>query len=416
MSLLIKKVLLNNKEQDVLVEGNKISEIGLVKDTADKVIDGRGKAIMPGLVNGHTHAAMTLLRGYADDMPLKEWLEQKIWPVEAKMTSEDVYWGTKLACLEMIKSGTTFFNDMYWHLKGSAKAVEEMGLRASLSGVFIDLFDKKKAEEQIRENQKLFEESKTWSDRLNLTLGPHALYTVSEESLLWCKEFAEKNNLMIHFHLSENQKEVEDCVKKHGLRPVEYLDKIGFLGPNLVCAHAVWLNDNEVELLAKNNVKVIYNPISNKKLSSGVFNYEKLKKAGVMIGLGTDGCSSNNNLDMFEEMKVASLLQKINFGPTAMIASDVLSMATDGSIFGLDYGIREGALADFILIDLKKPFLVPNHNLTSNLVYAANGSCVDTTVVDGKVLMENRRVEGEEEILEKAGNVANDLINRGNER
>ncbi|MBW3000082.1 amidohydrolase [Candidatus Woesearchaeota archaeon] len=416
MSLMIKNVLLDGKQTDVYVEGNLIKEIGK-KLEADKTIDGKHKAIIPSFVNGHTHSAMTLLRGYADDMMLQEWLETKIWPLEAKLTVEDVYLGAKLACLEMIKSGTTFFNDMYWYFTGTARAVEESGIRAAVGAVFIDLFDSAKAEEQIKLNKKLFEESKKYSDRVIFSLGPHAIYTVSKESLLWAKEFAEKNNLLIHIHVSETEQEVSGCLKKHNLRPVEFLDSFGFLGENVIACHSVWLNDKEIKLFAKNNVQVVHNPISNMKLAvGGAMPYDKLKNAGINISLGTDGCASNNNLDMFESMKFASLLHKMSSNQqTIAPANEIFQMATSNGAkaFGLNAGkIAEGKLADFLLIDLKKVHMSPLHNLVSNLVYATNSSCVDTTVCDGKVLMENRKVPHEEEIIEKAKEAALDLIKR----
>jgi 5-methylthioadenosine/S-adenosylhomocysteine deaminase len=416
MSLLIKNVLLDGKETDVYVEGNLIKEIGK-KLEADKTIDGKHKAIIPSFVNGHTHSAMTLLRGYADDMMLQEWLETKIWPLEAKLTVEDVYLGAKLACLEMIKSGTTFFNDMYWYFTGTARAVEESGIRAAVGAVFIDLFDSAKAGEQIKLNKKLFEESKKYSDRVTFSLGPHAIYTVSKESLLWAKEFAEKNNLLIHIHVSETEDEVSGCLKKYNLRPVEFLDSFGFLGENVIACHSVWLNDKEIKLFAKNNVQVVHNPTSNMKLAvGGAMPYDKLKNAGINISLGTDGCASNNNLDMFESMKFASLLHKMSSNQqTIAPANEIFQMATSNGAkaFGLNAGkIAEGKLADFLLIDLKKVHMSPLHNLISNLVYATNSSCVDTTVCDGKVLMENRNIPHEEEIIEKAKEAALDLVKR----
>jgi 5-methylthioadenosine/S-adenosylhomocysteine deaminase len=307
MSILIKNVLLNNKKTDIFIKGNKIEKIQEnIFEKADTIIDGKNKAVIPSFINSHSHSAMTLFRGFADDIFLQEWLETKIWPKEAKLTEEDVYWGVKLACLEMIKSGTTFFNDMYWHPRGTAKAVEEMGIRTAVSSVFIDLFDGQKAKEQMQENQKLFQEIKKYSNRIMFALGPHSIYTVSKKSLKWIKQFADKNNLLIHIHLSETEKEVEDCIKQHGKRPVEYLDEMGFLGKNIIAAHVIWINDKEIDLLKKHNVKIVYNPTSNMKLSSGVMPYEKMKKAGLKIALGTDGCASNNNLDMLEEMKFAS--------------------------------------------------------------------------------------------------------------
>ncbi len=422
MSVLIKNVLVGGKERNIYIAGNlieAISEAGGIKEKVEEaefVIDGKGKAAIPGLFNAHTHAAMTLLRGYGDDMPLHEWLSTKIWPVEARMTEEDVYWGTKLACLEMIKSGTIFFNDMYWHWEGSARAVAESGIRAALSAVFIDGFDEAKPKEQIRRNEALYEASKKLPDRIIFALGPHAIYTVSEESLYWVKEFSERNDLLVHIHLSETGEEVEECIKRYGMRPVEFLEGIGFLSSRTIACHCVHLSGKEMELLKKNDVKIVHNPVSNMKLAAGRMLYEGLKKAGLYsnIALGTDGCASNNNLDMFEEMKIASLVHKAFSGdPTSMPAEEAFELATRNAakMFRLDSGVIEaGRLADVVLLDLKKVELVPNHNLTSNIVYSANGSCVDTVICDGRILMDGRKVEGEEEIKDKASEVAYELV------
>ncbi len=423
MSILIKNVLLEGKERNIYIEGNQIeaiSEAGSTKE-AEFVIEGRDKAAIPGLFNAHTHAAMTLLRGYADDMPLQEWLETKIWPVEARLTEDDVYWGTKLACLEMIKTGTTFFNDMYWHWSGSSRAVAETGIRAALSAVFIDGFNMEKSKEQISRNKALYEASKKLPTRIIFALGPHAIYTVSEESLCWTRDFAEKHDLLVHIHLSETADEVEGCIKRYGMRPVEFLDSIDFLSPRTIACHCVHMNRKETELLKKYDVKIVHNPASNMKLAAGRRPYEELKEQGLYsnIALGTDGCASNNNLDMFEEMKIASLLHKAFSGdPTSMPAKEAFELATVNAakMFRLNSGvIEEGKLADVVLLDLKKVELVPNHNLISNIVYSANGSCVDTVICDGKILMEGRKVEGEEEIKEKVNEVAHELV-KGGER
>ena len=449
MSILIKNVLLGGRgagrERDIFIEGNLIEEVseagagGLKEREAEFVLDGRGKAAIPGLFNAHTHAAMTLFRGYADDLPLQEWLETKIWPAEARLTEEDVYWGTRLACLEMIKSGTTFFNDMYWHWRGSARAVAESGMRAALSAVFIDGFDETRAREQQKRNEALYRESKKFPERIIFALGPHAIYTVSEESLCWVRDFSEKHDLLVHIHLSETAGEVEECVKRcgggeggggrgglggrggrGGKRPVEFLDGLGFLSPRTVACHCVHLSRREVELLKKNEVKIVHSPASNMKLSAGRLPYEELKRAGLYenIALGTDGCASNNNLDLFEEMKIASLFQKAFGSPTSLPAEEAFGLATRNAarMFRLNAGaVEEGRLADVALLDLKKAELVPSHNLISNIVYAANGSCVDTLICDGRILMKGGKVEGEEEVKEKAGEVARELVRRREE-
>lgn len=416
MSILIKDVLLNGKETSIYIEGNRISEIG-AKIEADFVIDGTDKAIFPGLVNTHTHSAMTLLRSYSDDLRLQEWLEGNIWPLEAKLTEDDVYWGSKLACLEMIKTGTTCFNDMYWFMKGTARAVEEMGLRAVLAEAFIDLFKEEMAEEMKKKTMDFVKHVRGMNnERITPALGPHAIYTVSRESLEWIREFSDRENLQIHFHLAETERENEDCKRMYGKRPVEFLEDIGFLSHRLIAAHSIWLKEKEIKTLRENGVKISHNPTSNLKLASGVMPYSLMRNSGISVSLGTDGCASNNNLDMFEEMKIAAITQKgFTKDPTVMPAREVLKIATinGGKALGLNVGeIKEGYLADIILIDLKRPELTPRHDLISNLVYSANGSCVDTTICNGEILMQNRRVNGEESILRKAQSVAEDLINR----
>lgn len=407
MSILIKKVRLYGEPVDVLIKGNRFDSIGVdVDSSADVVIDGTGKAILPSFHNAHTHASMTLLRGYADDMELHAWLSDHIWPFEARLTEDDIYWGAKLACLEMIKSGTTFFADMYWHWKGTARAVEEMGLRAALSAAFFDFEDPVRAEGMKRQVMDLHEFSRGCSNRIRFILGPHAVYTVSEDSLRWLGDYAARHDLLVHTHLSETRKEVEDCLAKTGRRPVHYLHDLGLLGPRLSLAHAIWMDDEELDLLARHGVGVVHCPVSNMKLASGQFRYAAMRAHGVDVALGTDGCSSNNNLDMVEEMKFASLLAKVSaMDPTLFPAQEVLDAATTAGahMYGLDSGrIVTGMLADCILVDLNHVSMVPGHNLASNLVYSAGGACVDTTICDGRVLMQGGRVEGEGEILAQA--------------
>ncbi|HAW49427.1 TPA: chlorohydrolase [bacterium] len=415
MSILIKDVLLDDEEEtDIYIEGNQIKKIGQSLDVvAEKTIDGKGKFAIPPFINGHTHSAMTLLRGYADDMPLMEWLSEKIWPLETKMTEEDIYWGAKLACLEMIRSGITVFNDMYWHFHGTSRAVEEMGIRALVSAVFIDFFDKTKANEQIELNERLFEETKSYSNRITFCLGPHSIYTVSEESLRWVKNFSNRNDVFIHIHISETQNELKECIKRYRLRPIEYLKRIGFLSDKIIACHCVWLDQEEMEILKNYNIQCVFNPISNMKLSSGkIFPYPRLIERGIGIILGTDGPSSNNSLNMFETMKIASLLIKHDTkDPTSLPAKEVFNLATNKA-FGINTGIEEGNLADIVLLELNRPELTPSHNVISNIVYSGNPSCVSTVICDGKILMEDGYIEGEDEIMERAKEQALSLIRR----
>jgi len=418
MSILIKKVQLNNSICDIFIEGNTIKKIGVGLDLlADKVIDGSKKAAVPGMTNGHTHAAMTLMRGYADDMPLMPWLEKKIWPLEAKITNDDVYWGAKLACLEMIKSGTTLMVDMYHRFPFTAKAVDEMGIRGMLTHAGFDFNQRELSEIYKSDIEQFFNSMPSYSDRIKFAMGPHAIYSVSTQLLKWIRDFASNNHLRIQTHLSETHYEVENAKKVFGMRPVEYLKSIGFLGPDVSFAHGIYLSDDEIKILADYGCQVVHNPASNMKLSSGAkFRYADLKNAGVPISIGTDGTSSGNNLDMYEAMKLASLLGKVAWNdPTIWKAEDTFAIATEvaETLTGFKTGkIEEGFLADVCLVDLNRPEMTPNFNLISNLVYSASGNVVDTVICDGKVLMENRYVPGEEEIIEKAGKAAFNLVNR----
>ena len=418
MSILIKNVLHQDKLTDVLIEGNRIARIasGISAPAGAEVLDGTDKAIIPGFINTHTHASMTLFRGYGDDLPLMTWLEDYIWPVEAQMTAHDVYVGARLACLEMLRSGTTCFLDMYMHPLETAKAVEEMGLRAHLSYTLFDQGNAERAELDRKRSYEYFDRFEEFSDRITFTLGPHAIYTVSGEQLQFCHQFAQEHNVKIHLHLSETKGEIDECVRLHGLTPVRYLEKLGILSEHLVLAHVVWIDDEEMDLLAKYNVSVVHNPASNLKLASGyAFKYEEMKRRGIRIGIGTDGCSSSNNLDMVVAMKLASFLGKgWRFDSTACKADDIFASATSvgADILGIPAGrVKEGALADVCLVDLNTPELVPLNSLTSNLVYATSGSsCVDTVIVDGRILMRDKYVPGQEAIIAEAREVARRLF------
>lgn len=415
MSLLLKSIILDGQKRDIFIEGNKIKKIASnLNLKADEKIDAKGeKAVLPGLVNCHTHAAMVLFRGLGDDLPLKDWLEKKIWPLEAKLTKEDIYWGVKLACLEMIRSGTTCFNDMYWLEEASVEATEEMGLRAKIGLTLLD-FLRVGSKENVENYWDIFKKRKFKT--VTFSIAPHAVYTVAKENLIWAKNFARKNNLTLHLHLSETEKEVKNCLKKYKMRPVEFLAKIGFLGENCVLAHAVWLSDKEIKILAKKNSSVVYNPCSNMKLASGIFPYQKMKKAGVNITLGTDGVASNNNFDMFEEMKIGSLLAKIKeMDPTAAPAKEIFQAVAKNGAKALKINsgeIKEGKLADIILIDLNKIYLQPGHHLISDVVFAASGDCVSDTICNGKILMRDRKIKGEEEIIKQAAKRAKNLISK----
>lgn len=418
-SVLIKNVLHEGEQVDVLIENNRFSSIAAsINHAADLEIDGTDKAILPPFYNCHTHSAMTLLRGYADDLELFTWLNEYIWPMEAKLQAEDIYVGAKLACLEMIKSGTVFFADMYWHHNEIVKAVEEMGLRASLGAVILDTADPSWAEAQRLDAEKFFARD-DMSDRIIPSICPHAIYTVTAKGLGWCHEMQEKYGAYLQVHLSETAKEVEECRQEHSCSPVEYLERLGILNDKTVASHGVHLSPEDRSILAKRGVKVVHNPVSNMKLTSGAFDYRAMVADGVQICLGTDGCSSNNNLDMAEEAKIAALLAKHGTGdPSVLSAEKAFELATvaGAKAFGLDGGvIEEGKLADCMLVNLKDHRLVPNHNLISNLIYSADSTCIDTVICDGKVLMRDRIVADEEKIVAEAAVCCERLVNNKGE-
>lgn len=393
-TLLLKNVLLDGALTHVLIEGCRFKQIGAAPDTpADEVMDAAGMALLPPFYNTHTHAAMSLLRGYADDMPLQRWLADYIWPYENKMTPADIREGSRLAVREMIRTGTVFFCDMYFEIEETIRVVQEYGLRAAIGVTFVDAHSKSQQAEKL-------DMLRSWADPtgglITLTVAPHAVYTVSPDLLARCAETARELGLKLHIHVSETRKEVDDCVREHGMTPVRYLDSLGVLCDNVIAAHVVHVDEEEAAILAARGVTVAHCPCSNMKLASGIFPYKLLHGAGCRITLGTDGDSSNNNLDMREEMKFAALLAKSSSGdPETMPASEALAVATrnGAAAFGIDAGvIAEGKLADALLVRLDDPRMQPLHNLVSNWVYAAGSSCIDTVICNGRIIMKHREL------------------------
>lgn len=419
-SILIKNALILSpntnfkNKQSILIKDNLIAEISsqIDESNASKIIDATGKIVIPGLINTHTHLSMTLFRGLADDLSLDSWLNDHIWPMEANLNGDFCYIGALLGAVELIKSGTTTFSDMYFYMEDVARAIDEAGIRAVLSYGMIDFGDEEKRKNEIKANLELFEACDGMADgRIKVFFGPHSPYTASEELLIKVRELADEYNMGIHIHVSETQKEIEDVSSQKGLRPFEYLDKIGFLGPDVVAAHSVWLSDNEIEIIKKNNVKISHNPCSNMKLASGVAPVSKLIENDICVSIGTDGASSNNNLDLIEELKTASLLQKVStLDPKVLNSDEAIAMGTikGAEALGLESeigSIEVGKKADIVLIDTNSANMVPDSSsLSSNIIYSANGSNVDTTICDGKILMENKKlvVLDEEEIYKKA--------------
>jgi len=422
--VLIRNVRIGKEYQEIFLDGTGlIGEIGPDlkrhrNGDAEFIIDGNGAIALPGLVNTHTHAAMSLLRGYADDMVLQEWLTQKIWPLEAHLTGDDVYWGTRLACLEMVRSGTVSFNDMYFFMEDAARAVDESGIRAVLSHGFIDLGNAEKREAECRATEKLVAHVRSLNNlRIRGAVGPHAQYTVSDEGLRWCADFAKEQGIGIHIHVCETEKEISDCVADRGKRPVAILDACGILTARTVAAHCCWLDAAECRLFAKRGVHVSHNPTSNMKLATGrAMPYPDLRAAGANVTLGTDGCSSNNNLDMLEAAKTATLLQKFSWNdPTVLPAGDAIFMATAAGARALGCGdgrLAAGSPADIILVSTQPACNTPLHNPVSNIVYACNGSAVDTVICNGRFLMSERDVPGEGEIRAGAAKAAASLVAR----
>ncbi len=416
-SLLIKGAILDTQMKDILIKGNIIHKIAdRIDEQADEIIDGKGKVVTPSLVNMHTHSAMTLVRGYVEDVLFHKWIS-KVWDIESHMDEEMLYWGTKLACLEMIKTGTTCFTDQYWNIERTHLAVEESGLRALMTYVFLDNGDADKIHSQRDECQNMYELSRKWDERVHFGVSIHAHYTVCDENIFWVKDFARDHHLLINTHISETQRENVEHYDKYGMSPVQRLDRMGLLSDNLIAAHCVWIDEDDIITLGRRKVNVVHNVNSNLKLASGYkFKYEELRDAGANVCVGTDGCASSNNLDILEAMKTAAILQKAwRRNPSALPLNELMDMATVNgtSALRLNAGkVKEGMLADLLLIDTNSPAFVPNYNFISNLVYSANSSCVDTTICDGKVLMQGRKVKGEEEILKMADKEAQRLVSK----
>ncbi|MEM4389582.1 MAG: amidohydrolase [Candidatus Micrarchaeia archaeon] len=428
MSILVKNasfILTQNprrellRDTDVFVDGNVIAGIGRnLRERAEFVIDGKGKLLLPGLINTHTHLAMTLMRGYADDMPLQPWLEEKIWPLERGLKPSHVFAGSLLGCAELIRSGTTAFADMYFFMDESARAVEKAGLRANLSYGMIDLGNAEKRERELKEGERF---ARAWKGkaggRIQTSLGPHAPYSCSKELLERAAELADKLDVRLQIHLSETRKEVFDLMKKTGKRPPAYLDSLGLLSPRVIAAHCCWLTKQEAKLLAQRGVSVSHCPVSNMKLAGGgVTPVAELVASGANLSLGTDGACSNNSLSMLETMKFAALLHKFaRWDATVAGAQEVLDWATLGGAkaLGINAGsIEKGRLADFVLLELRAPNLSPLHNPVSHVVYAANPSNITDVIVDGRPVLLERAIQSfdEEKAVEDAQKAAAELV------
>jgi 5-methylthioadenosine/S-adenosylhomocysteine deaminase len=383
------------KDADIAIQGNKISQITKIKTDFEfqKIIDARNMLAMPGLINAHTHLSMILFRNYADDMPLFEWLTKKIWPLEEKLTAEVVYRGSILGIAELIKSGVTGFLDMYFFADETIKAALKTGVRAYIARGLTN--EEEGKEVQLNETRRLFKEYHNKDGRVKIFAGPHAPYTCSPRYLEKVIELSKELDIGIHIHLAETRKELDESTQKWGKTPIKHVYDLGLFKRPTIAAHCVHVNDEDIQILAKSKVSVAYNPTSNLKLASGFAPVEKMQNEGVNVALGTDGASSNNNLNMFEEIHLASIVNKcVNYDAVSVPAETAIKMATINGAKALGIQDELGSLevgkkADIILIDLRKPHFVPLNNPLSAMCYAAQSSDVHTVIVDGKILMEN---------------------------
>ena len=410
--LLLKNVVHGNKSCDILIENGIFSQIApeIVPPENCRIINGNGTlAVSPAFYNTHTHAAMTLLRSYADDMKLFKWLERYIWPVEAKLTPEDIYIGSKLAILEMIRTGTVFFNDMYWYPMETIHAAKEMKMRAAVGMLFLsgsehdrDLKNRD-INRELENNRKEIEAD----GKIFLTLAPHAIYSVDKNKLLEAADKAHRENYYIHIHLAETREEFKNCLQEHHMTPAEYLDSLGVLTEKTILAHSLFLSPSDIELIKARGAHISHNPCSNMKLGSGSFHYQEVvEKHNCPITIGTDGASSNNNLSILEEMKFAALSAKRQaHDPEVGKDIDIFRAATrNGALaFGIDGGeIAVGRVADCLLVDLEHPLMMADYNFISNMVYSADSSCIDSVICGGEILMLHKFIEDEKEILQAA--------------
>ncbi|HEY9063207.1 MAG TPA: amidohydrolase [Pseudobacteroides sp.] len=365
---------------------------------ARKIIDGKNRLVMPGLINTHTHCGMTIMRNFANDLPLHTWLFDNIFPVEARLKGEDIYWGTMLGIAEMIKTGTTMFSDMYLDMDEVAKAVESSGIRAnlSISPIKLNSGDNK----IIDETDKVCEFYKNWNNnadrRITVSLEVHSTYLFSREWLEKSAYIAKKLGIGIQIHIQETKRELAESIEKYGITPLDLCLQTGILDAPVIAAHCVYLNDNDMDILKAKNVSVAHNPTSNLKLGSGIAPIPGLIERGINVSIGTDGAASNNNLNMFEEMHIAALLHKGYYNdPGVVSAREAITMATSNGaeangLNGITGAVKKGMKADLIIIDMNKPHLCPVNDPVSALVYSVQGSDVETTIINGRIVMENR--------------------------
>lgn len=403
MTMLIKNVGLYRggkveEGKNILIEGTRIRSFpeDVEGISSDEVIDGKGMLALPGLINTHTHVAMTLFRSYADDLALMDWLQNMIWPAEAHLDDDIVYWGSMLAFAEMIRGGTTAFCDMYMFMESCAKAAEKAGIRGNIARGLAGVTPN--GERALEENIRLYQDWNNACDgRIRIMLGPHAPYTCPPEYLKKVRDASEKYGIPIHIHLAETKGEVETCIEKFGITPIALMNQIGLFDRPTLAAHCVHVNEEDIQIMAEKHVCVAHNPGSNLKLASGIAPVPKMRSAGITVGLGTDGASSNNKLDMFAEMRLAALIHKAAaLDPFAVKADEAMQMGTAEGAKCLGYddlgALDEGKLADIILIDRSGYHWKPRFNSISLAVYAGNSMDVDTVIVNGRLLMRGKEL------------------------
>ncbi len=375
----------------------------------DKIIDASNKIVLPGLINCHTHLGMSIFRATNDNLTLQDWLHKKIWPIESLMTDEDIYYTTLLSCLEMIKTGTTTSNDMYFGINGSLKAIKETKIRSVFSRFLIGNMDPSSLE-KIEEFRNLVIENQG-NDLLTFTVTPHSLYTCNQEYLEKCQEIASEFNLPIHIHYCENLSEVEEIKKNYHKLPAEVLQELGYFKQKLILAHGTFISEEEQELLSKFDVSIVTNPVSNLNLGCGIADLVSYQKNGINVCLGTDGQGSGNNLNMFYHMSLVDQLQKAKYqDPTVMQSYDVLKMATinGAKALNLDHkigSIEEGKKADLVILDLNSTEIYPTIDLINQVVHNVESNNVDTTIINGQILMKNHQFSFEIDESELVKNI-----------
>lgn len=394
---------------DIEIEDGKIKTIGKSIEIGEnsKVIDGTGKIVMPGMVNTHAHVPMSIFRETVDGFNLQEWLTQKIWPMEDKLTKEDIYYASYLSFIEMIKTGTTTINDMYFGTDEIIKAAVDCGVRLQTTRTLMDAGNQKLGDERLKELEELVKKYKDYNELITLNVGIHGLYTSSREYVRKCISFARENGFLVHMHFCENTKEVQDIIDSYNEEPVDVLEK-EFADLKIVLAHAVKLNEEEIKKLARNkNISISHCPVSNLKLGCGIADVSRMIEEGINVTIGTDGQGSGSNLDLFEAMKFSALLQKgIKEDAKKFVAYEVLKMATinGAKALGLDKktgSITCGKMADLIILNLDTVVANPVNDIFSDIVYNTKGNNVETTIINGKIVMENKKILQDEKIIFK---------------